>query len=560
MILSLTAAFVSFAAISQTSPIDQARKDIMDNRFTSAISTLKTQVQQNPASPEANYWLGQAYLAQRAEEPEALNLARDIYQKAMTATSQNPLIVVGTGHVEMLDGKEAASRAHFAAAIEATANRKNKRYGEPEILKAVIRAIADGTSQMGDRDLAIAKGKNLEELAATDAETYVNLGKVHLKGGGEYGGPAKRAFDDALAKDGSYAEAFYRIGKIFESQRNVSEYLGYYIRAVQADEKFLPAYLALYDYYKNRDVNEAKKYMDGYLANADKNLENDYWAADFEFRAGNYQQSLQRGKQIEASLNGTKFPKVYKLFAFNYDRLGDSIQALQNMEKFMKEEHPSKITSDDYSAMATIYLKVPQYVAQADAMTEKAVALDTVVENKLQYMKAIADAYAAQESYDGQYKWLKKSMEIREDTTAYNYFYLIDAAHKSGNYPEADKWAVRYINSYPDQTQGYALRVRSAQAADVDTSQGTAIPAIDQYVEFLRKDTATNKSRIITQLGYKIYYYLVKAGDYQKALEFSNAILAMDPENDYAKMTKAEAERLLKAMGNRTTGLKKTSP
>ena len=554
VVLSFAGAFMSFVAFAQLTPLDQAKKDISDGRLTSAVSALQAQVQQNPSSAEANYWLGQAYLAQRIENPAAIDKARSHYQNALNATSQNPLIVVGNGHVEMLDGKETEARTHFNAAIEQTASRKNKRYGDPEILKAFIRAVSDGTAKMGDIDLAIAKSKNLEELEAMDAETYVNVGKIHLKRGGEYGGPAKRAFDDALAKNGDYAEAYYRIGKIFESQRNIQEYLGYYIRATQADSKFLPAYLSLYDYYKNRDVNEAKKYMTGYLENADKNLENDYWAADFEFRSGNYQQSLERGKQIEASLNGEKFPKVYKLYAYNYDRLGDSLQALQNMEKYMAEEHPERISADDYSMMATVYLKVPEYMERADAMTEKAVEMDTVLDNKLDYMKNIADVYASRENFGGQYKWLEKSMLIREDTTARNFYFITDAAHKAGNYEAADKWASRYIASYPDQVQGYFLRTRSAIAADPDTSMGSALPAVDQYITFLKTDSATNKNRIISQIGYKIYYYLVKANDFQNALKSSNEILAMDPENEYAQMTKAEAERLLRIAGTRQEG------
>jgi hypothetical protein len=100
-------------------------------------------------------------------------------------------------------------------------------------------------------------------------------------------------------------------------------------------------------------------------------------------------------------------------------------------------------------------------------------------------------------------------------------------------------------------------------AADPDTSTGSAIPAVDEYTNFLMKDTVKNKGRIIQNHGYKVYYYLVKAQDYGKALESANAILAIDPSNSYGAMAKSEAERLLKATGGKGTGsgaFKSSSP
>jgi tetratricopeptide (TPR) repeat protein len=144
---------------------------------------------------------------------------------------------------------------------------------------------------------------------------------------------------------------------------------------------------------------------------------------------------------------------------------------------------------------------------------------------------------------------LARKQQLKPDNSARNFYFLADAAHKAKEFKAAQEVASQYIATYPDQPQGYFLKWRSAIASDPDTSTGSAIPVVDEYTSFLMKDTAKNKGRIIQNHGYKVYYYLVKAQDYPKALESANAILAIDPTNNYGAMAKSEAERLIKATG-----------
>ena len=136
-------------------------------------------------------------------------------------------------------------------------------------------------------------------------------------------------------------------------------------------------------------------------------------------------------------------------------------------------------------------------------------------------------------------------MSMRADTTARNYYFIIDAAIKAQEYGAADTFSNMYIASYPDQPQGYFLRNKAAILSDADTSKGTAIPAIDQYNAFLMKDTAKNKNRIISNIGYKVYYYANKEKSYEKAIAALNEILALDPSNEYALSAKKQLESIL---------------
>ncbi|HSR39033.1 MAG TPA: tetratricopeptide repeat protein [Phnomibacter sp.] len=555
LFFSLVALVAVVAVFAQTQ--QEAFKDLLDGRVLKAQKDFENLVAKEPGNAEFNYWLGQIYLMEATlpnysasgQQQILREKARAVYTKAMTSTNQNPLILVGMGHLDLLDGKNAEARAKFDQAILATANKKNKKYGDPAILNAIVRANASGDSKTGDATFAIEKATQSEELLGATPDMFTNLGVIYLKGGGENGGLAKRAFEKALDLDPNFAPAYWRVGRIFESQKNPEMFLGFYEKAIGANPKFAPAYLSLYQYYSNRDVNKAKQYLDFYIANADKDRETDYFYADYLFRAGQYQESLNKGKEIEAALAGDKYPKVYKLYAYNYDRLKDSVNAMNNMEKYMNEEAPERISGDDYAFMAASYLKVPGNTTKAEVVAEKAIESDTSVVGRVAIMESLANSYSAQGDWKGTYKWLARKQQLKPDNSARNFYFLADAAHKAKEFKAAQEVASQYIATYPDQPQGYFLKWRSAIASDPDTSTGLAIPVVDEYTAFLMKDTAKNKGRIIQNHGYKVYYYLVKVQDYPKALESANAILAIDPTNNYGAMAKSEAERLIKATG-----------
>jgi tetratricopeptide (TPR) repeat protein len=534
---------VSLGLVAQT--LEEGKQLLRYGRFIKAEEYFTKLVEANPSDPEAIYWLGQLYLQ---NIPMKFAQAKELYNEGISKTNQHPLVLVGVGHVELLEHKDEQAKQRFEQAISATKNRKNKNFGDVAVLEAIGRANALGDSQTGDIDYGLEKLGQAAQLDPKNPYIHVNMGLIHLKRGGEFGGAAKRAFEEAIEKAPNYGMPYWRIGRIFESQRNTELFLQYYNKAVDADPKFAPAYLALYTYYQDKDVNKAKEYLDKFIANNDPDRETDFFYADYLFRSGKNLESIAKGKEIEAGLKeGEQYPKVYKLYALNYDRLGDSVKARDNMEIFMKQSDPSELKGDDYADMATYYLKFPGMEEKADAQVERAVKLDTSRENQIQYMQAIANAYASQNLASGQFKWLKRIYDITPTKSATQFYYLADAAYRAEQYEASEAVAASYIEAYPDQPQGYYLRRRAAVTFDSDTTTGTAIPAVDQYIGYLMSDVDANKNRILESLSYKFYFYLIKSREYDKAMEVAKEILKIDPENAYGKQALQEAERLWKA-------------
>lgn len=536
LILASVLASVAIVTVQAQSVAD-AVKDIYYEKYKSAETKLQQLVSKNPGDVDAEYWLGQTYLDQ-----DNLAAARSTYAKAMTATNQAPLITVGMGHVELLEGKATDARAHFDAALAAT---NNKKGGDVKILTAVGRANADGDSKTGDPAYGIDKLNTAAKLAPTDPDIQVLLGISQLKRGGEYGGAAKQAFDAALAIDSKYARAKYRNARIFETQKNTAIYLPLYEESTTLDPSYAPGYLALYNYYAERDVNKAKGYIDKYIQNSDKNCNTDFFYADYLLRAGQRDASLAKAKEMESTCGADSFPQLNLLYALIYDRNGDSIQGRKYIDQYLQKQVPAKITSNDYVLAAGLYSKFSEDSTKLLGAIENAVVLDTNVTTKIATLRSFADIFGKQQNWSAQYAALDKAMALRPDTTALNFYNYLNAAINAKQYMKADTIAQAYIQQYPTQPQGYFLRIKATTLYDADTSRGTAIPAIEQYIDFLKADTAKNKIRIITYYGYEVYFYSSKIKDYPKALQAVNNILALDPTNAYAQNAKGQLERVI---------------
>lgn len=540
-LISLNSIAIFFATAQS---IADGVKALYYEKYKTATDIFQKLVNADPSNADANYWLGVAYLKQ-----DDLKNARDVFSKAMATTKQNPLIIAGMGHVELLEGKPTDAKAHFEAALSLT---NNKRGGDPKILTAVGFANADGGSKVGDRLYGIEKLDLASKLDTKNPEIMIYMGLCQLKRGGEYGGEAKKAFEEALVRDPQYARAKVRIAKIFMSQNNKELFLPLLEEATQMDPNYGPAWLALYSYYSRRDVNKAKEYLDHYIAVAEKDCETDFFYADYLLQANKKAESLEKAKEIEKSCNGNTFPKVYKLYAIIYDRMGDSVNAKTNMGNYLAKENPTKVDANDYASYASILAKFPGNETEAEKNMEMAISKDTALSSKIDYINQMAALLAKAKIYQRQLKWMDRLAELKSNLSATDLYYWGDAATKAGDFTKADQIYTQYIQKYPDQSQGYSLKAKAAKLADADTSKGIAIPAIEEHTSFLMKDTAKNKNLIINNYGYEIFYY-VKAKDFDKVKSAAEAILSLDPVNAYGKQALDIANKMLRVKGTPKT-------
>ncbi|MGL4360639.1 MAG: tetratricopeptide repeat protein [Sediminibacterium sp.] len=484
----------------------------------------------NPKDPQSIYWLGQAILAGDGVTPAAQKIAaaKALYQKGLQDIGSDPLLVVGMGHIEVLEGGDLNSaKQKFEQAITATTETKGKNKGKvsPLILNAIGRANADGGSKVGDPVYAIEKLKLAKayDPANTDPnipDIFINMGINYLKLGGENGGEAVKAYEEAIAKDPKNALAYYRIGKIYLSQNNKEIFDQYFDKAIQADPTFPQVYYSLFDYYANRDVNKAKEYLDKYIANAEKDPKNDLYLAEYLFRAGRYQESLDKLKELDNTVGIKALPGLGLIYAYDYDRLGDSVSAKKYIQDYIDNTPTEKLRLPDYELALKIVAKFPGNEAVASGYVEKALVLDTVKKNQIDFMDQAAAIFGKAKIYPEQLKWMKRKLELKGALSEADHYSLTNAAMNAKEYAIGLEFARNYLNAYPDKPQPANFFRRAAIALDPDSTKGTAIEHLAYLNTILEKDLEKNKTAVFRNNYYTLVFYVNKFNNLKKSPDF----------------------------------------
>jgi len=132
--------------------IQEGVNHLYAQRYKSAISVFEKMLATNPNNIDATYWLGQTYLDMDEIAGARQAKARQLYGKALQTTQNAPLILVGMGHVELLENKTNDARQRFETALTMS---RTKKGDDPVILTAIGRANVD--AKAGDFKYAIEK-------------------------------------------------------------------------------------------------------------------------------------------------------------------------------------------------------------------------------------------------------------------------------------------------------------------------------------------------------------------------------------------------------------------
>ncbi len=532
--------------------VDEGIKNLFYGKNQSAKNAFQQAVTKNPKDGRAIYWLGQSMLVRGYEDVAG---ARTLYQNALSSGVNDPYILVGMGQLDLISGDSNAAKQKFEQAITMSAGKKGKQ--NPDVLNAIGRANAYGGTKTGDPAYAIDKLKTAAQLNPKDASIFINMGINYLKMGSDKGGEAVQAFQDAVVADPAFtAIAYDHIGNVYKSQDNKASMEEAYGKAVAADATFAPVYFDWFDYYKNRDVNAAQEYLNNYVKYADQDCTTSYFKADYLFRAGKYEESKAQADQM-ANGQCASFPGLNILYAYNYDRLGDSTQAKSYLDKYFTtaRTNGTDVDPDYYALAAKVYSKFPGYEDTAVNYLVKAMEADTVAKNKGKYIDSIASVYKRANKPVERLQWVRRSFAMATDPGNRDFYDLTDAAIAAKDTALADSAIAAYEAKFPDQSYPYSFGLKNAKLKD--TTGAAAVEPTEKYIEFLKKDTAKNAATIAYYYALQGTYYANVAADAHKALEqFRNAVQYAPDNAQYQTIVKQLEAAINKANQPKSTGTK----
>jgi tetratricopeptide (TPR) repeat protein len=521
---SLIAIAASTGALLAQS-VDQGKKFLYYHRYISATDQFQKVLAANPNDINAVYWLGQTYL-ENPDQKDGKGMAKDLYQKALGTNGAAPLLLAGVGHIELLDDKANDARQRFETAISLS------KAKDIDVLNAIGKANADPNTKAGDPNYAIEKLTLATQIKNfKNPYTYSVMGDAYRKM--VDGGGAVTSYGKALSADPHYAEAKYKIGKIYLTQNNKEAFIPAFDEAIQLDPNYAPAYYELYYYYYfHSDVDKAITYFDKYLTVTDPKPTDEYDKIANLYAAKKFAETVSKSQAKLSSDGANADPRYYKLIAYSYNDQGDTVNAKKFMDDYVAHQKPEGFVPMDYTFRAQLLSKFPGNEAEAFSSYDKAIALDTVMQNKLSLMGDAAALAKKMGNRAEQAKWLGKVYYTdpkANKSDLYNYGF---AYYQAAQYDSSYAIFKKYEEKNPEEIFGYLWASKSAAAIDTARTTGMAVPEYQKLIEVAKKaDSVKYKSQIVGGLFYLASYENDIKKNKDGAIDYLKQIVAIDPTN-----------------------------
>lgn len=527
---------LSLFASAQT--IEDGKKFMYYERWQSAAKTFESIIQREPVNMEARYWMIRLLLEQN--KPDEAKQALQAAQQNVI-TKEHPLLKVARGNLLLRENNPVEATKQFEEAL------KDTRERDPEVLTAVVHAYLD--ARMTNYPYLLELLEKAQKRDKHNPAIYTLEGDIYRRMND--GGKAVQAYSAALQKQSNYAKALYSIGKIYLTQQNPEMFLKYFTEAIQKDPAYTPALYEMYYYYYFRDVNLARQYLDQYIAHSDPSVEHEYTLTDLLYVSSRHKEALDKAKQLLQKEGDAVQPRLYKLIAYSYDALGDSTNALDYIGKYFQRAHDTTLVAKDFALRADLLQKFAGRETEAISDLEKAIQMDTLVKNKVEYMADLAALAKKAGDRSREAYWLGQVYTTKADPTNLDLYYWGIAHYSAQEYKQADSVFGLYTEKYPDHIHGFYWRAKSNALIDTTMEQGLAVPYYQKVIEIATADPEKNKSLLIQAYGYAGAYEANVRKDFETALGHFTKILELDPQNADAtryseilkKWVKAEAEK-----------------
>ena len=536
---------VAFRTVEAQTVAD-AKKLIYYERYQGAKDMLGKVVAANPADADAVYWLSQAELG-------LFNTAgaKAALQKGMEgANGSNPMLLTAMGQVELLEGKTNDARQRFETAFSLS---KGKDVG---VLNAIGRANLEsgGDAAYGIEKLKMATAlMDAQKKGPRDPSVYVTMGDSYKKL--MDGGNAVTSYQNALTADPTYAAAKYRIGKIYLTQGNEQKdiFLKNFEDALALDPAYAPAQYELYSYYFSRDVYKSTNYFKQYKANADPGPALDYEEASLLYASGDFKGAIDKASQLLASQGDKADARLYRLQAYSYDQMKDSVNTVERLDKFFSVARPDQIVPDNYVTMAINSAKFPERQAKVDEYFLKAIEADTTVKNKVEYARKAGSFFKNAKNYEKSADWYTRVLSVNPNPGKLDLFNAGTENYRVERFERCDSIFKIYATKYPTEIFGPLWSYKALAQIDSTMDKGLAIPDCEKFITVAETDKVKNKNTLISAYGYMAQYQANVKKDYPSAIAFMDKILEVDPGNADAAKNKEILQKAA-ARSGKTSG------
>lgn len=524
--LLMTATLASFG---QTNPnVEKAFYLIDVEQPKKGMALLEETVKANPTDAAVLYSLGIAQL-RAGKKSEALAT----FEKGIALNEKEQLNAVGKAHVLLLDKKPADAKLLFDKALSSTKSRN------VDVLNAVAEAYLSDSKYVPDAIAILNKAKSV----GPNAITYILLGDAHLAA--HNGGLAVTSYEDAASVKKTDAKPYYKIGDVYQRNRNYTAVEEAFNKAIALDPNYAPVYREFAEmYYRKKEGAKAAQNQEKYLSLIEDPSEKERVKLPYmHFMAKDY---AKANKMFEPFLAKPDVDATtLKFAAFSFSEAGDLERSRALVEQFMTKGKPEDLDASDYASYGKLLSKLKE--SKIDASLPKAEQdkkkreLDSLSLNA--YTKSLEinpeQAEVLQTAADLQYKLnhfpeaiqsYKKLLAMKRQPST-NLFALGRSYFYSQQFQKADSTFIKFQELQPALSIGYLWEAQAKVQLDPEMKTDQAKIAFDKVVEKGSVDPVKNKADLIKAYNYLGPYYYNAAHDIAKAKAAYQKLLELDPQN-----------------------------
>jgi tetratricopeptide (TPR) repeat protein len=491
-------------------------KAMKAENFTTAKNIFRSILQANDKEAKNFFNFGEALFAN-----EQYDSAKMMYQAGLALDARSKPNLVGLGKCLLNAGLKDEAKKNFDRALSLASSK--------DVNTSILVGLAYiSTEKNNDADAAINLLKAKLEDNAKNAALYEALGDAYISK--NQGGDAVTNYEFAVQNDPARATALTKIGEIYVRAKSYEEAINYFNKAFQVDANFPPAHRELSDlYFRAGKFDKAKIEFDEYMKYADQTIETKIKNAKILYKSERYDDAISTINEVLKQQPNNFI--MWRLLAYSNFKTGKTADAETQFQQYFQKVQPTDIIATDYQNYASTLSKNGKDSLSIIEM-QKAMAAD----NTIDFSADILAAYFKQKKYDNvlsEYeKLVQKNFVIKDPNTFYSaarsYYNLSRFKDADTTYAQVNRVSPKYANAWLGRARCNAI---------IDSSHATyaAKPFYDKFLELVKIDDAKNKSNIIEAYHYLADYSFNKENDKDKAKDYCQKILSLDPDDQQAK-------------------------
>jgi tetratricopeptide (TPR) repeat protein len=220
---------------------------------------------------------------------------------------------------------------------------------------------------------------------------------------------------------------------------------------------------------------------------------------------------------------------MIRLLGYSYYEQGDSLAALNMMNKYFEKAPKDKIIFSDYQYLGKIYTKFGQD-SLAFLNYEKAIATDST---RTELYNDLATMYYSKGKYLKAAEWYGKKLVKMDRPGLQNYFDVAFAYFKGEDYNSALREFGKISEKWPDRLEGHVYQGRSAAYLDPDGTNALAKPYYEKVIEKGEVDPVKYKDYLTEAYKY-MFYASMNLKDKVAAKSYIDKVLKLNPNDEEA--------------------------